>query len=94
MDKQAIQSAYKARRGRQILISILALVGVVVMLYAYVNPAALAPLKPLQIMLLALVYEVGLLAASLLNWRCPNCNKYLGRGYNPESCRRCNAKLR
>ncbi|MEL6535009.1 MAG: hypothetical protein AAFQ98_06325 [Bacteroidota bacterium] len=79
MNLSEIQKTYRARRSRQLLISLLALVGFVAMLYINIHPTALAPLKPLQVVVLVLVLEAGMLVASLLNWRCPNCNKHLGR---------------
>ena len=31
---------------------------------------------------------------SWVNWRCPACNGYLGRGIEPKHCRNCGAALR
>jgi hypothetical protein len=28
------------------------------------------------------------------NWRCPACDNYLGRAFNPKHCRRCGIELR
>ena len=28
------------------------------------------------------------------SWRCPACNKYLGRAFNPKHCRTCGIELR
>ena len=28
------------------------------------------------------------------NWRCPACDNYLGRAFNPKHCRRCGMELR
>jgi hypothetical protein len=36
---------------------------------------------------------LGGLAVSIINWRCPSCNKYLGRSMGPKVCRKCGAKL-
>jgi hypothetical protein len=30
---------------------------------------------------------------SFRNWRCPACNKYLGRGVNPQHCQNCGVEL-
>lgn len=30
---------------------------------------------------------------SFINWRCPNCNFYLGKRANPKFCGSCGAKL-
>ena len=95
MSKESIQATFKVRRTRQIIISLLALACVVVMLYVNANPnEALWGLSSLQVVIFALVAVVGLLAASFWNWRCPNCNKYLGRGWNPKQCPNCKTELR
>lgn len=45
------------------------------------------------------VLEVGIgvilvaLVFSLINWRCPACNKYLGKGPNPKFCSKCGVQL-
>lgn len=36
---------------------------------------------------------VGLIL-SWINWRCPYCNKYLGKQINPAFCQKCGVKLR
>ena len=30
---------------------------------------------------------------SFRNWRCPACNKYLGRAFNPRHCQNCGVEL-
>lgn len=39
------------------------------------------------------VVVVLVLVASLINWRCPACKRYLGRGFVPKFCRHCGASL-
>jgi predicted RNA-binding Zn-ribbon protein involved in translation (DUF1610 family) len=34
------------------------------------------------------------LVFSLRNWRCPACNKYLGKGTLPHYCPNCGVELR
>lgn len=46
------------------------------------------------ILYLICAVTLGGLAASIVNWRCPACNKYLGRSMDPSVCRKCGAKLR
>ena len=41
--------------------------------------------------LLAVV--AGLLAFSFKNWRCPACNRYLGKAWSPRFCASCGAPL-
>jgi Na+/citrate or Na+/malate symporter len=40
-----------------------------------------------------LVVVIGALIFSVRNWRCPACDKYLGRGMNPKFCVRCGVGL-
>lgn len=30
---------------------------------------------------------------SLFNWRCPNCNSYLGKDMSPKFCKKCGSQL-
>jgi rubrerythrin len=36
----------------------------------------------------------GALIFSFVNWRCPACTRYLGRGWNPKFCPKCGVQLR
>lgn len=36
---------------------------------------------------------VAALAFSFWNWRCPACNRYLGRAFNPRFCQGCGVSL-
>jgi DNA polymerase II large subunit len=36
---------------------------------------------------------ISVLAFSFLNWRCPSCNKYLGKAINPKFCSKCGTQL-
>ena len=37
---------------------------------------------------------VGWMIFNGRNWRCPACDEYLGRAFNPKHCRRCGIELR
>ena len=39
-------------------------------------------------------FVVALLIFSFFNWRCPACNKYLGKGGAPVYCPKCGAQLK
>jgi len=40
------------------------------------------------------VFVVGALVFSFKNWRCPACNGYLGKAFNPRYCSKCGVELR
>ncbi len=42
---------------------------------------------------LTILLVLGILLFSLKNWRCPACNKYLGKGWNPRYCPHCGIQL-
>lgn len=42
----------------------------------------------------AIVAMLGIFIFSLRNWRCPACDKYLGRGANPSFCPKCGVPLK
>jgi hypothetical protein len=37
---------------------------------------------------------LGVVIFSLTNWRCPECNRYLGKTFNPSFCAGCGTQLR
>ena len=42
----------------------------------------------------AIVLIIGAVVFSLYNWRCPACNRYLGRTISPRFCAKCGVELR
>ena len=51
-------------------------------------------LSPQVGLAIALVVVIGAWVFSLRNWRCPGCNRYLGRAINPGHCPHCMVHLR
>ncbi len=43
---------------------------------------------------IVLASVLGVLLYSLRNWRCPACDRYLGRSLNPRFCPHCGVALR
>ena len=87
---------FAVRRKRQfivagvvILFALVAFVdkfGLTTMAEMGVDPAWFGPIF-LSIVLAAMAF-------SFWNWRCPACNKYLGRSLSVSYCQKCGAKLR
>ncbi|MCK4352056.1 hypothetical protein KAW65_01465 [candidate division WOR-3 bacterium] len=80
-DEQIIQE-FRKKRKRQIILAPIALFAVILVLL--VNPISI--IIGSIIILIAFIY-------SLKNWRCPVCNRYLGRGVNLKKCPKCEAKF-
>ena len=86
--KTRIREEFATRRKRQLIatIPILALlIG-----FALVGERAENTAYPFIMIGVVLV----MLIFSLRNWRCPACDSYLGRGWNPKFCSKCGAQLR
>ncbi len=93
--KQEFKREFASRRLKQLLIT-----GPVVMLMIFVSMASEGKISVLNSCALSLFMPVilfvviGVLVFSLINWRCPACNSYLGRSMNPRYCPRCGIGLR
>jgi hypothetical protein len=93
--RAAFRDAYAKRRRNQLIVTV-PLVAVIAA-FAFTEdrgggtalglPPQLA--GPIVILVVAAV-----LIFSFRNWRCPACNKYLGRSTNPKYCQRCGIELR
>ena len=90
------KAEFARRRKRQLLVSLP--LAAVVILFAIFSRTAEAPplgLPPavLRIAVFVFVLVLGAIAFSLWNWRCPACNKYLGKGVSPSFCPKCGVPL-
>ncbi len=92
MRKEEIKEKFAARKRNQIAITI-PIIGMILLL---VFSEGKEEVFGVPIVLLAPVIFVGFVGAlvfSLKNWRCPGCNKYLGKGMSPKFCAKCGAPL-
>jgi hypothetical protein len=93
--KQEFKNQYSIRRRRQLMVSVPLIL--VLIVFATANEGTGLVLGAIPINLLAPVFIiaiVGVLIFSLRNWRCPACNKYLGKTFNPKFCSKCGVSLR
>jgi hypothetical protein len=94
--QQEFREEFKRRQKRQYLIGlpILALIILKIVfrtsgtgggLWQFLSSDAVWPV--------IFVFIAGAIAFSFKNWRCPACNKYLGRSIEPNFCPRCGISL-
>ena len=92
--KAEFRNRFSIRRRRQLALSVPSILLIVGVLLAGgnrtfsvygISSAVLAP-----ILLCAILGMVGF---SLVNWRCPACNRYLGKQMNPRYCSKCGIPL-
>lgn len=89
------KESFARRRRSQLAVS----VPVVVLMFAlaFTQDRAGGTLLGLRIAVAAPTLFVAIAAAlafSFRNWRCPACNQYLGRAFNPKYCQSCGVELR
>jgi len=87
-DPNVIQR-FKQRRKRQIIATIPFIIGLILLIVGSerggFSPAIVGPVF--------LTYVIGMLIFSFKNWRCPGCNRYLGKGMSPRFCQKCGIQL-
>ncbi len=89
-----IRTLFALRRRRQLLIS-LPLIALI-MGFAFLekgNSGAFLGIPPSIVFPGFLVMIAGAVVFSLYNWRCPACNKYLGKQRSPKYCSKCGVAL-
>lgn len=89
----SIQEKFKKRRRNQIIATTIFTIVMVTFLFAsdYIEAMPIATIVAIAIVIVVVVIGVGIF--SFNNWRCPNCNKYLGKSLRPKFCQSCGEKL-
>ena len=92
--KREIQEEFKRRRGRQIALAIPLVPLILLRPWLRTHPPESMPwIGPIVGDAALLVCIVAALVFSLMNWRCPSCNGYLGRSISPRFCSKCGVQL-
>jgi drug/metabolite transporter (DMT)-like permease len=84
---------FRRRRTRQFVAAVPGIAGIILALMAVTHGS----LFGIDGDLLALAGGSAFVAYaifSIVNWRCPACSRYLGKGMNPSFCPRCGTRLR
>lgn len=87
------KAEFARRRKRQLLVTIPLVAGVVLLRVFRTEEGLIFGLPASTVMGAAFAVVMAVLAFSLWNWRCPACNKYLGKGISPAFCRKCGVPL-
>ena len=84
-----------AKRRKRQLLAVIPILGIIVLRVALDREAETSffGLPSGLVIGGALVIIIGVVAFSLWNWRCPACNKYLGKGISPSFCSKCGVPL-
>ena len=93
--KQGFITEFATKKKRQLAATI-PFVAVVLGAFVFSDPETgiLFGISPLIWIPAALLLVAGMVAFAFTNWRCPACNKYLGKGFNPAFCPKCGVQLK
>lgn len=94
--KKTFREAFALRRKRQLLVSlpaVAAIVAVVILSEEKAGAGSVLGLPAALFLPVVLVVIVGTIIFSFRNWRCPACDRYLGKGINPRFCPKCGVPL-
>ena len=85
---------FQKKRMRQILALVPVVLAFIGLISVEGKSGGLFGLSPTLTMGISFMLIIGVLIFSLLNWRCPSCNRYLGKAFNPKFCSKCGVQLR
>lgn len=92
---QKIATQFKTRRTRQFLVAAPVVVVLLGIYWLADHPqTSIAGVPSHGVILFGFAMITGAIIFSFTNWRCPSCNKYLGKEMNPKFCSKCGIKLR
>jgi hypothetical protein len=89
-----VREEFASKRRRQIVAAV-SLIGVLLLMIVFVEVKTVPFPGIATAVWLLILLEFILLGGlfSLSNWRCPACNKYLGKSISPKSCGSCGVHL-
>ncbi|MBZ0166941.1 MAG: hypothetical protein K8I00_09045 [Candidatus Omnitrophica bacterium] len=88
--KEQIKIQFRQRRTRQMWVS---LPFIIVLLAAIIFEDQLAQVFSPVVGIALIVVVAAIMGFSFRNWRCPHCDKYLGKGISPRFCAKCGVPL-
>ena len=90
-----LQQDYERRRSIQLIITGPLVVSVIALVWARQHPdSSVIGIPAYRIVLSAFAVIVSGMVFSVRNWRCPACDRYLGKAWNPRHCANCGVQLR
>lgn len=92
-DQQDIMQDFKLRQSRQFLAIALTLLFLILLTLLYKRPDLFGEFSKDTIFGAQIILIAAFVVYSALNWRCPSCNKYLGKNINRSICKKCGTRL-
>ena len=85
---------FQKKRTRQILALAPVVLAFIGLISVEDKPTGLFGLSPSMVLGISFAMIISVLLFSLLNWRCPSCNGYMGKAFNPKFCSKCGVQLK
>lgn len=93
-EKDIIIKKFSQIKKRQLIMVVPVLLALLLLFVQSGNPDyALLGVSGSLLGILALAVIFGVLVFSFINWRCPSCRAYLGKGLGPKFCPKCGVKF-
>jgi hypothetical protein len=88
-----IASEFKRKRKIQIYLVVVFIIIFVLFFLATESPDIIPGLSEDIMAIVLIIFAVLATIISMTSWRCPACNAYLGKGFNPKFCSKCGKLL-
>jgi hypothetical protein len=93
--KQEFRSQFATKRRRQLMIAIPIIILLIPLIMADETSELVLGSIPIYAYAgIIIVLAIGCVIFSFKNWRCPACDKYLGKTINPRFCSKCGVELK
>ena len=90
-----VTQEFERRRSTQLMATPFLILAIVVLVWAREHPLSrLGGIPASTVSGIAFAVVMAGVLFSFRNWRCPACNRYLGKAWNPNYCARCGVQLR
>jgi len=93
--KQAFKTQYALRKRRQLMVTVPLVLVFIALAMADKAEGSFFSAVPADVFIpVFFIIIIGALIFSFRNWRCPACNKYLGKAVSLRFCPKCGIALR
>ncbi|NWF99093.1 MAG: hypothetical protein HXY52_09225 [Nitrospirae bacterium] len=91
--EQEIINEFRIKKNRQYLAIAITLLLLVVCILVYKRSDIFGVVSKNAILSAQLIIIALFIIFSIINWRCPFCNRYLGHDINRQRCSKCGKRL-
>ncbi len=90
--RSAVRKEYQKRRKKQWIVLLLSIPVILLFLLQIVDKHTVF-IGTVPLAIITMVFLGCVAAFTFVNWRCPNCNAFLGKNISAEKCEECGVRL-